>query len=92
MLRFWNNLHQVRSKSNDLKLFGIKRFLGSRIPRPFDIFKLFLDTDSASWCIYYKNVFFTSSECKDNIRVTNKLLSGYHHGRGNIKPASKYLT
>ena len=39
-----------------------------------------------------KNVFFTSSECKDNIRVTNKLLSGYHHGRGNIKPASKYLT
>ena len=34
----------------------------------------------------------TSSECKDNIRVTNKLLSGYHHGRGNIKPASKYLT
>jgi hypothetical protein len=37
-------------------------------------------------------VIFTSSECKDNIRVTNKLLSGYHHGRGNIKPASKYLT
>ena len=36
--------------------------------------------------------FFTSSECKDNIRVTNKLLSGYHRGRGNKKPASKYLT
>jgi hypothetical protein len=39
-----------------------------------------------------KMFFFSSSECKDNIRVTNKLLSGYHHGRGSIKPASKYLT
>ena len=44
-------------------------------------------------CVYITKMFsFTSSECKDNIRVTNKLLSGYHHGRGNIKPASKYLT
>jgi hypothetical protein len=44
--------------------------------------------------VYIKKCFFffTSSECKDNIRVTNKLLSGYHHGRGNIKPASKFLT
>ena len=43
--------------------------------------------------VYIKKMFFfTSSECKDNIRVTNKLLSSYHYGRGNIKPASKYLT
>ncbi|CAC5419675.1 unnamed protein product [Mytilus coruscus] len=28
-----------------------------------------------------------TSECKNNIRVNDKLTSGYHHGRGNTKPA-----
>ncbi|CAC5419674.1 unnamed protein product [Mytilus coruscus] len=28
-----------------------------------------------------------NSECKNNIRVKGKLTSGYHHGRGNTKPA-----
>ncbi|CAG2200870.1 unnamed protein product [Mytilus edulis] len=28
-----------------------------------------------------------NSECKNNIRVSGKLTSGYHHGRGNTKPS-----
>jgi len=33
---------------------------------------------------------FYSKDCKDNLLVTDRLTSGYHHGRGNTKPASMY--
>ncbi|CAC5399589.1 unnamed protein product [Mytilus coruscus] len=34
-------------------------------------------------CIDVHNI---DKDCKDNMLVKNKLTSGYHHGRGNVKP------
>lgn len=46
---------------------------------------------SVSISICIKILFFYSRDCQNNLLEKTKLASGYHHGRGNIKPASKLV-
>ena len=60
---------------------------------PYWLFNPVWKKDIEMFAIYiyinlYINFSFSSSQCKDNIIVSNMLLSGYFHGRGNQKPAS----
>ncbi|XP_063437370.1 uncharacterized protein LOC134718650 [Mytilus trossulus] len=67
------------SNTNWVEMYGEKVYKDFGINALMDVAALEEDTckDNANY----------NSECKNNIIVNGKLTSGYHHGRGNTKPA-----
>ncbi|XP_052084581.1 uncharacterized protein LOC127721817 [Mytilus californianus] len=67
------------SNTNWVEMYGVVAYEDFGINDLMDVAALEEDTciDNADY----------NSECKNNIRVNGKLTSGYHHGRGNTKPA-----
>ncbi|XP_052084583.1 uncharacterized protein LOC127721819 [Mytilus californianus] len=67
------------SNTNWVEMYGGVAYKDFGINDLMDVAALEDDT-----CLDYADY---NSECKNNIRVNGKLTSGYHHRRGNTKPA-----